>query len=110
MPAIQRGNLQALNSRFSPTGEADHLSLSPASVSFLLGTGGDRRIWPDPITRRNRYGTLAAPADNEISFSSTTASNISSEGFLAAGVELGLVTRPLRLNWNAAARKFARGW
>lgn len=28
----------------------------------------------------------------------------------AAGVELGLVTRPLRLNWSAAARKFVRGW
>lgn len=26
------------------------------------------------------------------------------------GVEPDLVTRPLRLNWNAAARKFVRGW
>jgi hypothetical protein len=88
MPAIQRGNLQALNARFSQTDETDHLSHSPASVSFLLGTGGDRRIWPDSVTRRNRYGTLATPADDEISFSSTTASNVSGEGFLAAGVAL----------------------
>ena len=26
------------------------------------------------------------------------------------GVELSLITRPLRLKWNAAARKFGRGW
>lgn len=84
MPAIQRANLQALNT----TGEPGHLSHAPASVSLLLGTGGDRRIWPDAITRRNRYGTLAMPADDEISFSSTTASNVSAEGFLAAGVAL----------------------
>ena len=88
MPAVQRGNLRALDARFSRIGQSDHLSHSPASVSLLLGTGGDRRIWPDPVTRRNRYGTLAAPADDEISFSSTTASNVSGEGFLAAGIAL----------------------
>ncbi|UDL89422.1 hypothetical protein LGH82_30920 [Mesorhizobium sp. PAMC28654] len=88
MPAIQRANLRALNTRFSQTGETEQLSHAPASISLLLGTGGDRRIWPDAITRRNRYGTLAVPADDEISFSSTTASNVSAEGFLAAGVAL----------------------
>jgi hypothetical protein len=28
----------------------------------------------------------------------------------ATGTELALVTRPLRLNWKASARKFVRGW
>jgi hypothetical protein len=88
MPAIQRANLQALNTRFLQTDGTEQLSHAPASVSLLLGTGGDRRIWPDALTRRNRYGTLAMPADDEISFSSTTASNVSTEGFLAAGIAL----------------------
>lgn len=86
MPATQRGTLPV---PANPVPETDGLDRrSPASVSFLLGTGGDRRIWPDAITRRNRYGTRAIPADDELSFSSTTASNISREGFQAAGVEL----------------------
>lgn len=86
MPATQRGILQV---PANPVPETESLDRrSPASVSFLLGTGGDRRIWPDAITRRNRYGTRATPADDEISFSSTTASNISREGFQAAGAEL----------------------
>jgi hypothetical protein len=89
MPAIQRGILQVPANPIPETGSLDHHSHSPASVSFLLGTGGDRRILPDAITRRNRYGTRTTPADDEISFSSTTASNVSREGFLAAGIELG---------------------
>ena len=73
----------------SPTSEQRQLlSQSLASVSLLLGAGGDRRILADPIHRRNRYGTLTTPADDEISFSSTTASNVSTEGFRAAGVAL----------------------
>jgi len=55
-----------------------------SSVSLLLGSGGDRRIWSDAATGRNRYGTLTTPASDEISFSSTTASNVSAEGFKAA--------------------------
>ena len=47
------------------------------------------RIWPDPVTGRNRYGTLTKPAPDEISFSSTTASNISPDGFAAANRALG---------------------
>ncbi|UVK43023.1 hypothetical protein BPNPMPFG_004770 [Mesorhizobium sp. AR07] len=89
MPAIQMGILQVPANPALDMAGLDHLSHSLASVSFLLGTGGDRRIWPDPISRRNRYGTRATPAHDEISFSSTTASNISDDGFLAAGVELG---------------------
>ncbi len=54
------------------------------STSLLLAAGGDRRIWPDPVTGRNRYGTRTTPATEEITFSSTTASNVSIEGFAAA--------------------------
>jgi len=86
MPAIQRGILPVSDGRVPETSGLDHRS--PASVSFLLGTGGDRRIWPDAITRRNRYGTITTTADDEISFSSTTASNISHESLQAAGAEL----------------------
>ncbi|MGO4683575.1 hypothetical protein [Hyphomicrobium sp. 2TAF46] len=60
----------------------------PSSVSLLLASGGDRRIWADAATGRNRYGTLTAPAAGEISFSSTTASNISAAGFAAADYAL----------------------
>ncbi len=59
-----------------------------ASVSLILASGGDMRIWPDPISGRNRYGTKTSPAPDEISFSSTTASNISVEGFAAASQAL----------------------
>ncbi|MBZ9797679.1 hypothetical protein [Mesorhizobium sp. ES1-4] len=90
MPAIQRG-ISPVPTGLEPE-TVGNRSDSPASVSFLLQTGGDRRIWPDAITRRNRYGTLAIPADDEISFSSTTASNISREGYLAAGAELARLT------------------
>jgi hypothetical protein len=62
------------------SGAADSVAL----VSLVLAAGGDMRIWPDPVSGRNRYGTLAKPAPGEISFSSTTASNVSSEGFAAA--------------------------
>ena len=59
-----------------------------SSVSLLLASGGDRRIWSDATTGRNRYGTLASPAPREISFSSTTASNVSAEGYAAADYAL----------------------
>lgn len=55
-----------------------------ASVSLILASGGDERIWPEPISGRNRYGTKMLPAPDEIGFSSTTASNISEPGFVAA--------------------------
>ncbi len=68
--------------------EIDFLAQSLTSVPLLLGAGGDQRIAPDPVHRRNRYGTLTTPALDEISFSSTTASNVSSDGFRAAGAAL----------------------
>ncbi len=58
------------------------------TLSLLFAAGGDSRIWPDAATGRNRYGTRTAPARNEISFASTTASNVSSQGFTAAGHQL----------------------
>ena len=59
-------------------------SAVPASMALILAAGGDRRIWPDPVTGRNRYGTRTTPATGEIVFSSTTASNVSVDGFAAA--------------------------
>jgi hypothetical protein len=51
---------------------------------LLLATGGDSRIWPDPVTRRNRYGTKTEPAPGEIAFASTTANPVSEESYAAA--------------------------
>lgn len=89
-------------SRFEPVADpfapeegfaAGEGALPPAAVvSLMLSSGGDGRIALDPVTRRNRYGTLVAPAGHEISFSSTTASNMSSLGFRAASEELALLT------------------
>ena len=73
----------ALETR-TPTSAGQTLS----SVSLLLASGGDKRIWTDAATGRNRYGTLTAPAPDEISFSSTTASNVSAEGYAAADYAL----------------------
>lgn len=65
-----------------------------ASLALLLAAGGDTRIWPDPITGRNRYGTRTRPAPDEISFASTTANTVSAAGFAAAGRALdGLLGR-----------------
>jgi len=85
MAASQRLILPMSTNPSSVSGRRELLSQSMASVSFLLGAGGDQRILPDAVHRRNRYGTLTTPADDEITFSSTTASNVSSEGFEAAG-------------------------
>jgi hypothetical protein len=58
---------------------------APRSIlPFALASGGDMRIWPDEGTGRNQYGTRTESAPEEISFASTTASNISPEGFAAA--------------------------
>lgn len=59
-----------------------------ATVALILASGGDTRIWPDPISGRNRYGTKTSPAPEEIGFASTTASNITTEGFEAASQSL----------------------
>lgn len=57
-------------------------------LELMLASGGDERIWPDPLTGRNRYGTSVAPAAHEIWFSSSTASATSFTGYRAASEAL----------------------
>jgi len=68
--------------RLQPHADANNAS---ASLSLMLAAGGDMRIWPDASSGRNQYGTRTTPSPGEISFASTTASNISPTGFAAAG-------------------------
>ncbi len=56
----------------------------PAAVAIALRSGGDFRIAVDPLSGRNKYGVPPAPAEEEIWFSSSTASAISPLGFDAA--------------------------
>ena len=58
-------------------------------LGLLLASGGDDRIWLDPVTRRNRYGAPGKPAPDELWFSSSTASPVSPRGWAAAGEALG---------------------
>jgi hypothetical protein len=55
-----------------------------SAFELLLTSGGDERILPDPISRRNRYGTPPRPRSDEIWFSSSTASAITPRGYAAA--------------------------
>jgi hypothetical protein len=55
-----------------------------ARLDMMLISGGDERIWLDPVTRRNRYGAPASPAAEELWFSSAAASAISPRGYAAA--------------------------
>ncbi|HEY1736754.1 MAG TPA: hypothetical protein VGG12_08910 [Methylovirgula sp.] len=59
--------------------------LSISTLAMYLNSGGDERIKPDPLTGRTRYGTTAAPAEDEIWFSSSTASSPDPRSFAAAG-------------------------
>lgn len=59
-----------------------------SQLRLLLVSGGDCRIQPDPQSRRNRYGTPVVPAADEIWLSSSTASAVTENGFLAAGESL----------------------
>ena len=83
----------------SPNGPiASARRTSPASSRATAGSscvcacccasGGDERIWPDPVTGRNRYGTTLRPAPDETWFSSSTASTISERGYRAALADL----------------------
>jgi hypothetical protein len=63
-------------------------------LALLIASGGDERIWPDPVTRRNRYGVPAAPAPDELWFSSSTASPVSPRGWTAARAALAGLTEP----------------
>jgi hypothetical protein len=61
-------------------------------LALMIAGGGDDRIWLDPVTRRNRYGVPAAPAPEELWFSSSTASPVSSRGWAGARTELARLT------------------
>jgi hypothetical protein len=63
-------------------------------LDMMLVSGGDERIWPDPATRRNRYGTPAAPAPDELWFSSSTASAVTPRGYDAARAAFDSITQP----------------
>jgi selenocysteine lyase/cysteine desulfurase len=62
-------------------------------VDLLLASGGDERIAADPATRRNRYGTTAAPTPDEVFFSSSTASTITPRGYRAAAAAWAALAR-----------------
>ena len=59
---------------------------------LLLAMGGDQRIWPDPVTRRSKYGTRTEPAPGELAFASTTANTISERGYAEAALALERLT------------------
>lgn len=65
-----------------------------ARLRLLLASGGDDRIWLDPVSRRNRYGAPAVPAPDELWFSSSTACAISPRGWAAAGEALEWLSAP----------------
>ncbi|HEY1751853.1 MAG TPA: hypothetical protein VGG29_11345 [Caulobacteraceae bacterium] len=67
-----------------------------ARLRLLIASGGDDRLWLDPVTRRNRYGVPAAPAPGELWFSSSTASAVSPRGWAAAGEALQRLAEPGR--------------
>jgi hypothetical protein len=62
-------------------------------LRLLLSSGGDERIWPDPVTGRSRQGTTIAPAPDEAWFSSSTASTITESGYRAALADLQALLR-----------------
>ena len=55
-----------------------------APTEALIATGGDTRIALDRATGRNGYGSSNRPRPDEVSFSSSTASSISPDGYRAA--------------------------
>ncbi|KAF2991285.1 hypothetical protein OGR47_03980 [Methylocystis sp. MJC1] len=81
---------------FASVGGADKdaRSAKDSRLDMMLVSGGDERIWPDPVTRRNRYGVPAAPAPEELWFSSSTASAASPRGYDAAREAFESVSRP----------------
>src|SRR5580698_1367306 len=78
-----------------PIGWAQSLgSALEARLRLMIASGGDDRIWLDPITRRNRYGVPATPAPDELWFSSSTACAVSPTGWAAAADALERLTGP----------------
>lgn len=65
-----------------------------AQLRLLLASGGDERLFLDPVSRRNRYGAPAVPAPDELWFSSSTACAVSPRGWSAAGAALARLITP----------------
>ncbi len=65
-----------------------------SQLDMMLVSGGDERIWPDPVTRRNRYDTPTAPAPDELWFSSSTASAVTKRGYYAARAAFDAISQP----------------
>jgi len=78
-------------------------------VSALLREGGDARLTLDPKTKRDRYGTAAAPRP-ALRFGSCTASTVTVRGYLAAErFRLNLLADAARMGLHttlAAATEF----
>jgi hypothetical protein len=72
--------------------EAPAAAAREARLRLLIASGGDDRVWPDAITRRNRYGATVCPAPNELWLSSSTACAVSERGWAAAGAALEALT------------------
>ena len=62
-------------------------------TEYLLCTGGDTRLMLDPVTGLNAYGCSPRPRPWAVTFASSTASSISSRGFVAAEEARGLILR-----------------
>jgi hypothetical protein len=62
-------------------------------TEYLLCTGGDTRLMLDPVTGLNAYGCSPRPRPWAVTFASSTASSISSRGFIAAEEARGLILR-----------------
>lgn len=88
MPAL---NLAPVLRPFAPSPGV----MPAAMVAMFLSSGGDERIRIDPLTGRTKYGTLGTPAEDEIWFSSSTASCVDSRSFAAAA---GVVARLIGAN------------
>lgn len=63
-------------------------SLPAATVQLYLTSGGDERSRLDPLTGRTRYATKGVPAEDEIWFSSSTATTVHPRCFAEAGAVL----------------------
>jgi hypothetical protein len=85
------------------TAPVPHTRASPlaSQLRLLIASGGDERLWLDPASRRNRYGVPAAPAPDELWFSSSTACAISPRGWGAAATALERLTGPRATPINA---------
>jgi len=74
--------LEKLGDAGRPSRWADAI---PGRVEDVLMAGGDGRLDLDPESGLNSYGCKLQPRNDEVSFSSSTASTISEQAFAAAG-------------------------